>query len=121
MNISQETIIDNAIEFLDCDNAEINQVGDTYFLFLCYNRRSENEWYESRNNESYRPVSFDYIERQVVASGQTLEELNESMKFYIKLTKAPNGIEGMLLYMERDGVTKKRLDEIREAMIGWIL
>lgn len=113
MNISQETIIDNVIEFLDCDNAEISQVGNTYFLFLCHNRHSENEWYK----EPYGPVNFDYVERQVVASGHTLEELNESMRFYIKLTKAPNGIEGMLLFMERDGVSKKRLAEIREAMI----
>ena len=39
--MTEQEIVANAKEFLYSDDAEIKQIGDSYFLFLCWNKRSQ--------------------------------------------------------------------------------
>ena len=119
MSIKIEDILNNVTEFIDCDGAEIEKVGGRYYLFILANRRSEGEWHKSNALGQYEPVSFDYVERQVISSGSTLTELNDDFLFYVKLMKAKTGIDGILLVLEKRGESKETLDFFREAAIQY--
>lgn len=112
---SEKEIIDYTREMIGCDNAEISRVGESYYLFTCENRRSEGEWFRHSGGES-ESVNFDYVERQVIASGNALDKLMEDVRFYVKLIKVPK-IDGILMLMEKQGVPKETLDNFRKTSV----
>lgn len=98
--MTEQDIIDNAKEFLHSHDAEVKQIGETYFLFLLWNKRSQGEWFSFDNLD--KSIDFDYIHRQVVASGETLEKLADNLNFHVKLTKASK-MDAWKLYLKKDG------------------
>lgn len=110
-------LIDKAIINLKCDDAEIKHYPDgNYFLFELHNRKADN-WVEfCPEEDKYTPRVFDYVERKVVASGKTLEELEASLDFHIKLQTASK-LEGWLMVFEREGFTSEQLDKAKQQMI----
>jgi len=60
-----------------CDRTRIVKAGGKLFLILGWNVRSSGEWY--RNG---KPITFNYVREQVVASGTNMEELRASAKKY---------------------------------------
>ena len=96
---SEKEIKEYTREMIGCDDAEISLVGTTYFLFTCYNRRSEGEWFRGTGRYA-EPVNFDYVERHVIASGNSLDNLMEEVRFYVRLLTVPKE-EGLLMMLEK--------------------
>ena len=71
-------IIARSRRLFKADAARIIKFPDRMFLILGWNRRTENEWYDSRG-EHY---DFDYLKEEVVASGSTRAELWRSVREY---------------------------------------
>lgn len=83
---TQAEVIAAAIELFGCDDAEVSRPCGTYFLTLCWKRRSEGEWLKSEAPDfDYKPYNFDYTKRRCVASGATLPALWKSAKEYKRL------------------------------------
>ena len=68
---------------IECDTARISKPCNRMFLIIGFNRNTkDDEWPWYRNGEQY---DFDYVREQVVASGDTEEELLRSTREYKRL------------------------------------
>jgi hypothetical protein len=109
---TEKEIIQQAIETLKCDDAEIITANNSFFLMECNERYSEDQWFKlGRKSE---PLNFHYMDRKVVASGSTLAKLKKSLEFYVKLSNASN-IDGWIMILKKDGATEETINAWRKA------
>ncbi len=72
------------MEIVECDVARIRQFQDgKMFLIIGFNRNTKDDPGETLING--KAVDYDYIDENVVASGETESELIESARRYKKL------------------------------------
>jgi len=78
-------ILNECREYIKCDTARISKPGDKMFFIIGFNRNTKDDegmWVNEHNER----IDFDYVEEHVVASGQTKDELIESIKEYVRLS-----------------------------------
>lgn len=84
--MSDAQLISRFKRMFKCDACELSRLGGKTWLFLCWNRNTAKD--REKNAEAGQwmkdgePYDFDYVKRQVVASGETVAELIESAKEY---------------------------------------
>lgn len=83
-SVRSSDLVLRAVRLFKCDEARITSPCGTHFLILGWKARSEGEW----RDQNGKPVNFDYLREQVVASGKTLRKLWQSVKHYKRLLDA---------------------------------
>ena len=63
-----------AQELFGCDVARVAGYSGKLFLIIGFNQHRKDEW-----THNGKPVEFDYHDHQVIASGETISKLSESM------------------------------------------
>lgn len=107
--MDHETLITKFVELFGCDKARIVQAGDKLFLILGWKRSTRSDagqWHDSEG----RPIHFDYVHEEVVASGAGEDALIASAKEYKELT----GLTWSE-YFERKGAAPEVVDAFRAA------
>lgn len=78
-------LIKKCKDIIDCDCARISEVGNKLFLVIGTNRNTSDDDGVCVFNDEVR--DFDYVQETVIASGETEEQLLESVKEYNELSK----------------------------------
>ena len=84
--MTEDQVIAEAIKMFGCDSARITSPCGTHFLIIGWqkNTRVEREAGRSQGQwtENGKPFDFDYTDEKAIASGDTMEKLMESAKYY---------------------------------------
>jgi hypothetical protein len=89
-----KSLIDKFIAMFGCDTARISSYNSssdlpTHFLILGWNKNTKTEREAGREHGQWlkdgEPIDFDYVHEQVVASGNTEDELIASAEHYKSL------------------------------------
>lgn len=87
------------IRMFGCDTARISRPCGKYFLIIGWNRNTkQDEGHWERNGE---PYDFDYVQEQVIASGETPEALLRSAREYKSLIGKTWASKGVVSKMQR--------------------
>lgn len=79
--LKQKHLVRRFVRMFKCDTARISSPCGTHFLVLGWKERSEGQWFD----QDGKPVNFDYVREQVVASGKTTRQLITAAKHYKRL------------------------------------
>jgi len=82
--MSSEELIAECRKYVKCDTARISQPGDKMYFIIGFNKNTRDDVHSVtfKNNERF---DFEYVQEQVIASGNTEEELIQSVKEYQRL------------------------------------
>lgn len=82
-----DEIIKECIEIIPCDTARISYLSGTMFLVIGFKRNTKEDKDTLAINEKGEVIHYDYFKEQLVTSGETKEQLLESLKEYQRISK----------------------------------
>ena len=106
-----------AMRLLQCDAVEIERYCNVYFLFA-FNKRSGDYVTHTGDKAEETKTYFDYMDGSTIASGRTLRELLDEVKFYVKLKNSTRP-QAWYLYLRRRGMTKRAAAAFRDGFMGF--
>jgi predicted metal-dependent TIM-barrel fold hydrolase len=78
-------LIERCRKIVKCDVARISKLGKTMYFIIGFNRNTKQD--EGQWVKNGQPIDFDYVNEKVIASGETDDELIESIKEHERLRK----------------------------------
>lgn len=100
--MNEHAVIAAAVDLFKCDDASVIVFDHTprKYLLLHWNRRNDRRWYRVFDDGTEERFNFDYVERKVVANGETWESLWESAMKYKRLLDIGNNPEKVIEYLK---------------------